>query len=189
MRPGNLDVQSVDGIILIGGADIHPWRYDERAHPKTSVVSPEREKYDLALAKAALDGGVPILGICLGAQEIWVARGGSLVQDIPTEVGTKVDHRARDRGQRVSLVDGSTLAGIYGAQKLRVYSNHHQSVDAVKVPEGLRVGAKSSDGVIEGFESTTPTNFVIGVNWHPEREDGTALFGALVSAARANKAP
>jgi gamma-glutamyl-gamma-aminobutyrate hydrolase PuuD len=187
MRAGNLDVGSVDGIVLVGGADIDPSRYGEATDPKTSVVGSAREKYDLALTKAALDHGVPILGICLGAQEIWVVRGGTLVQDIPSEVGTSVNHRARAAGQKVSLAAGSTLADIYGSQRLRVYSNHHQSADGANVPEGLRVTANSSDGVVEGFESASPTNFVIGVNWHPEHNNETTLFKALVKAARENK--
>jgi putative glutamine amidotransferase len=188
LDPKHADVGSVDGIVLVGGADIHPQRYGEAPSPKTSVISSERETFDLGLARKALDRGIPVLGICLGAQELWVAQRGTLVQDIPTEVGTGIDHRARDRGQQISFTPDGTLAGIYGRQRLSVYSNHHQSVDPVRVPEGFRVGARSSDGVVEGFESTAPTRFVIGVNWHPEHRDEGVLFKALVEAARTYRA-
>lgn len=180
-------LDSAHALVLVGGADIDPKRYGERPHAQVRVLSPEREAFDFELIERATALGLPILGICLGAQELWVAGRGTLIQDIPTEVGNKVNHRAKEALHTVSLTPGSKLATIYAAASLAVHSNHHQAVDSASViPNGLVVTATSSDGVAEAFEST-PENpsFIIGVAWHPEkRDEERVLFQKLVEQAR-----
>lgn len=190
LYPGGATLDAVDALVLVGGADIDPSQYDEARQPHTKLISAERERFDLRLAADALERGLPILGICLGAQELWVSHHGALVQDIPSEVGHQVDHRARSRGHWVSLTPGSKLVGIYGMERLLVFSNHHQAVDgAAHAPTDFALSARSEDGVVEGFETRAQGRFVIGVNWHPEQKDEErVLFEALVHAARARKA-
>jgi putative glutamine amidotransferase len=174
-------------LVLVGGDDINPQRYGERANSKVRLLSPDRETFDFQLIATAAQLQLPVLGICLGAQELWVAARGTLIQDIPSEVGTKVNHRAKEALHPVSFVAGTRLAQIYGANPLDVFSNHHQAVDAQSLPKGFVVSATSKDGVAEAFESSTANPlFVLGVGWHPEkREQERALFERLVAQARA----
>lgn len=189
LTPRNRELlDSAHALVLVGGDDIDPKRYGERPHAKVRLLSPEREAFDFELIERAATLRLPVLGICLGAQELWVAARGTLIQDIPTEVGNQVDHRAKEALHAVALTPGSKVASIYGATSLAVHSNHHQAVDAAAViPSGFVVSATSSDGLAEAFEST-PENpwFVLGVGWHPERRDEErALFQEFVERARA----
>ena len=176
----------VDGLVLVGGRDLDPRRYGEPRHRTVRTTTPERAELDFALLSRAQARRIPVLGICLGAQELWVAHGGTLVQDLPSEVGTQVNHRARSTGHPVTLRPGSLLAKLYG-DRLSVFSNHHQAPDGQA--QALVVTATSPDGVIEAFEQTGAA-FAVGVGWHPEHSGhGTALFRALVvEAARARQA-
>ncbi|HEX8252389.1 MAG TPA: gamma-glutamyl-gamma-aminobutyrate hydrolase family protein [Thermoanaerobaculia bacterium] len=182
-------VEGLDGIILAGGPDCDPAVYDAERHPSVKVLMDERRQgNDLALAKAARERGIPTLGICLGLQMMNVAAGGSLVQDIDSEIETEIQHESapENRARHDVLVEeGTQLAGILPAVEFNVNSSHHQAI--ARLGEGLRITAHAPDGVIEGVEDPKHP-FYVGVQWHPEDMPGehsaTALFGAFVDAAR-----
>jgi len=178
----------VDGLILSGGGDIDPARYGQPLHEKTKLLDPRREEADLCFARTATEMDLPILAICLGAQVVNVACGGSLIQDIPREVGSPTEHRTTG-GQKafheVTVEPETKLRSILGVPNLETNSSHHQAIETVG--EGLRVCARSSeDGIIEGVEAVEK-RFVIAVQWHPERLGDRPvhmrLFEALVDAA------
>ena len=189
-QPENAEeiVEEIDGLVLAGGDDCDPSAYGEPRHPTTEPGDPRRLKNDLSLAKAARQRGIPTLGICLGAQMMNVAAGGTLIQDINSTVKTEIKHASEpsDRHRHDVTIDANTkLAAILGGRPLNVNSSHHQAVG--KVGEGLRVTAHAPDGVIEGLEDPSHA-FYVGVQWHPEDMTGEAsastLFGAFVEAAR-----
>ena len=182
-------VEHLDGILLAGGFDCDPSLYGEAAHEKLEPMDLRRQNNDIALARAARDRGIPTLGICLGVQVINVAGGGTLYQDIPSQVETDIEHVSDPeyRARHDVHIDPSTrLAAILGSEhQFDVNSSHHQAVK--NVGRGLRVTATAPDGVIEGLEDPQHP-FYVGVQWHPEDMSGetsaTALFGAFVDAAR-----
>lgn len=157
-------LERLDGLLLPGGADIPPSEYGEEPHESVEILDDKRFHFEKALGKAWIEKSKkPLLGICLGSQWINVLHGGSLVQDIPTEVGG--NHRGTTHA--VTLEPGSKLQGIYGEATFEVNSWHHQSVDTLG--KGLRIVARGADGVIEATESIDPDRFLIGVQWHPEK--------------------
>lgn len=186
-------LDELDGLVLAGGPDIDPTEYGETPHPSVSLLAAEREDFDLALAREAVRRRMPVLGICLGSQELNVALGGSLVQDLPSEVAGPIDHRQLDleplrQGvHEVTFVEGTRLASLYDQTTIRVNSAHHQAVDGLG--QGLVVAARAPDGVIEGF--VLPEHpFLVGVQFHPEIQTSPAgqhdrLFAAFVEAAAA----
>ena len=181
-------LDGIDGLVLAGGEDCDPAAYGEERHPTVEPMDPRRQNNDLALAKLARDRGLPTLGICLGLQVMNVAAGGTLIQDIASAVTTDIDHASdpSDRNRHDVRIESSTRLGrILEAQNFNVNSSHHQAINAVG--EGLRVTAKAPDGIIEGLEDAAHP-FYLGVQWHPEDMPGersaSALFGALVEAAR-----
>jgi putative glutamine amidotransferase len=181
-------VDDLDGLLLAGGDDCDPSVYGEERHPTVAPMDPRRQANDLSLARAARERGIPTLGICLGVQVMNVAAGGTLIQDIASEVDTDIDHASQpsDRHRHEVLIEaGTQLAGILGARELNVNSSHHQAIGRVAGP--LRVTAHAPDGVVEGLEDPSHP-FYLGVQWHPEdmarEESATSLFGAFVEAAR-----
>jgi putative glutamine amidotransferase len=179
----------VDGLVLTGGRDYDPALYGEPPHAKTELLDPRRTEFDAALASAAIAGGVPILGICGGAQLINIARGGTLVQHVPERFGGAITHQwagGQEPYHEVQIEPESALARIVGGGLLNVNSSHHQAIG--RLGRGLRVVATASDGVVEAVEGAGP-EFLIGVQWHPERmrsrDDQMALFRAVVAAAAA----
>jgi putative glutamine amidotransferase len=181
-------IEGLDGLLLAGGDDCDPSAYGEEPHPSVEPMDPRRQSNELALARAARERDIPTLGICLGVQVMNVAAGGTLIQDIASEVETEIDHASEpsDRHRHEVLVEkGTRLATILGNQKLNVNSSHHQAIR--DVGEGLRVTAHAPDGVIEGLEDPSHP-FYVGVQWHPEdmstERSAAALFGAFVDAAR-----
>lgn len=185
-------VESLDGIVLAGGYDCDPSVYGEEPHPSVAPMDPRRQDNDLSLARFARERGIPTLGICLGLQVMNVAAGGTLIQDIDSEMKTEVQHFS-DPSARVRhdvTVNGRTkLAAIVGEGELNVNSSHHQAIKGVG--EGLRVTAQAPDGIVEGLEDPQHP-FYLGVQWHPEDMPGEAsaatLFSALVEAARRHAA-
>ena len=179
---------AADGLLLIGGDDLDPGLWAEPPHARTQVIDPRRQRSDLALAAAADAGGLPVLGICLGIQEMAVHRGGRLIQHVPDEPSAALDHGGGGRPRamhRVAIEADSLLARILGTDSIAVNSTHHQ---AVREPgRGMRVVARSPDGIIEGIEDPAPGRFFLGVQWHPEdlidRPPHLALFEALCRAA------
>ncbi len=191
-RVDNL-LDRIDALVLAGGPDIDPAAYREEPDPSVSLVPTERQDFDFALARGAMERQMPILGICLGSQELNVVRGGSLIQDIPTEVEGHLNHRQvtvaqlRSGVHPIELLPGTALARIYGGPRtIEVNSAHHQASDVLG--EGLVATARASDGVVEAFEDPG-LPFLIGVQYHPEIQNAPAelhspLFSALVEAAR-----
>ena len=174
-------VKELDGLVLIGGADIPPSAYDEQPHETVEPLTSQRYDFDRRLIASWLASDKPVLGICLGMQFSNVVSGGSLIQDIPSEVGKEVDHR---KYHRVRIAPDSSLAKLLGASEARVLSNHHQAVDDVGA--GLKIVAWSPDGVNEAAERIDGC-FGLFVQWHPEsgddRQHRDAIYGALVRAA------
>jgi putative glutamine amidotransferase len=186
------------GVLLPGSkADVDPQKYGAAKHSKTEAPDPLRDAADELLIQDAYNMRKPILGICYGLQSLNVWRTGTLVQDIATELKSAVNHAAGrkvPRAHNVAIESGSRLAGIVGAEKaLPVNSSHHQAVEVAG--DGLRVAARCpDDGVIEALESTLPDQWVVAVQWHPERSydddpASRALFRALIEAAGAPKRP
>jgi putative glutamine amidotransferase len=165
-----LVLDSVAGLVLTGGEDVDPARYGEKRHEKVVSVNAARDATEAALIEEARARGKPVLAICRGIQILNVALGGTLVQDIPSQCETRIDHDEESartsRTHDVEIEPGSLIAKAIGAEHVAVNSFHHQSVK--ELGEGLRVTARSPDGIIEGVESTDEDWWVMGVQWHPE---------------------
>ena len=177
----------LNGLVLIGGSDYDPALYGEAPHPKTKPSHDARTAYDVKVVNAAWERRLPTLGICAGLQIVNIVRGGTLHQHVPEMPGVTKEHggHLRDDAHDVIIEKGSRLAAVVGEAPLPVNSTHHQAV--ARIGRGLCVTARSTDGVIETLESTNPDDFLICVQWHPERlvdrPRHLALFKALVQAA------
>ena len=155
-------IHSVDGIIFSGGPDLDPSYYGETVWNETVEVDTLRDVSDLLLMRAALASGKPVMAICRGEQLMNVVLGGTLVQDIPTQVDTMVKHSGGAL-HRIGVEKGSVLYELFGQDSLTVNSTHHQ---AVKEPApGIRVTARADDGIIEAYEYGDQ---VIAFQFHPE---------------------
>ena len=187
----------VDGLLLTGGGDVDPALYGETAHATFEAAESGRDGYEIALARAAVDRGIPFLAICRGMQVLNVAMGGTLFQDIPSEVPGALDHAVpKTRVQiahEVWVSKGSKLAGMLDdhmedGETCHVNSRHHQAV-RMAAP-GFDVTANSPDGVVEAMEKEDGA-FCVAVQWHPENFWRTgefrSLFEGLVEAANARK--
>ncbi len=183
-------LERLDGLILPGGADIPPSEYGEETHETVNLLDDERFLFERELSTRWIENSdKPLLGICLGSQWINVSSGGSLVQDIPSELGTVHRDPENPITHPVTLEPDSRLAKIFGQNEFDVNSSHHQAVDGESgLGRNLRIVARSPDGVVEATESTDPDRFLIGVQWHPEKlmpEDArqAKLLKAFVAAA------
>lgn len=163
-----LDV--VSGVILTGGEDIDPAEYGATPHSAAGPPHKTRDHCEIALARLARERRLPTLAICRGIQTVNVAFGGTLVQDIPSERPSDISHDQSDeratRLHLVSIEQNSKLGAAVGASEITVNSSHHQSVDALA--PGLRLTARSPDGVVEGVEWSGDDWWMLGVQWHPE---------------------
>jgi len=187
--------RTLDAIVLPGSpADVDPSRYHSARNPKTAETDTDRERTDSALLEHAFAEHKPVLAICYGIQSLNVFLGGTLVQDIPSELRTQIQHpwTGQEQGapephHAVRFEPDSRLAQMAGASEAQVNSSHHQSLrDAGR---DLRIVARAPDGVVEAVEWTGGSNWVTGVQWHPERMAQTdrlaqSLFRELVAAAR-----
>jgi putative glutamine amidotransferase len=176
---GVLDL--IDALILTGGAgDVNPELYGEERHPETGPVQEERDAYELALARAAIERGVPTLGICRGMEVLNVVYGGRLEQHLPDVLGHE-EHRHTPgtyADHEVRLEPGSLAAHAAGTERTPVKSHHHQGIK--EVGDGLRIsGWATEDGAIEALEDPSHS-FVLGVLWHPEEDEKSKLIRALV---------
>ena len=182
-----LDV--LDGLILAGGADIDPAAYGEQPHAATHGTWPARDEFEVALARRALERDIPLLGICRGMQLMNVARGGTLIQHLPDDVGHE-DHR-RVAGSfdgsdhDVRLADGSLAARAAGEVDHATKSHHHQAI--ARLGEGfVETGWSTLDELPEAIEDPA-CRFALGVQWHPEADPGSQLIAALVREAAAGR--
>ena len=163
---------SFDGLLLTGGGDIEPCRYGQET-TRSVAIRPERDQAELALCRAYLEAGKPILGICRGHQIINVALGGTMIQDLG-EFLNRFHRRSRGsdlyKAHTIWAEEGSALRSLYGEQ-FSVNSSHHQAVD--RLGNGLIVTARSETGIVESLE--LPGKPVLGVQFHPERMTGEHL--------------
>jgi putative glutamine amidotransferase len=174
----------LDGLCLAGGPDLDPLAYGHaERHERLGPTDPAVDAAELALARGADERGMPVLGICRGAQALNVARGGTLHQHLEAHRQTGP---ATDCLHPVTVAPGSFLAALCGDGALEVNSFHHQAAD--RVGAGLRVCATAPDGTIEAIEDPSRP-FWLGVQWHAEgmveRPEQLALFSGLVAAASA----
>ncbi|HZR26468.1 MAG TPA: gamma-glutamyl-gamma-aminobutyrate hydrolase family protein [Vicinamibacterales bacterium] len=180
-------LQGLDGLMLTGGDDVAPTKYGEAPHEKTIAVESERDEFELALVAAARTQQLPILAICRGVQVLNVACGGSLVQDIPSQVTGALNHSltvppntSYTLAHEVWVEKDSLLSRLMGdrlsSDTCDVNSRHHQAVK--QVAKGFRVTATAPDGIIEAIEDSSVA-FCLGVQWHPENFWRTGEFRSL----------
>jgi len=185
----------LDAFVLPGSpADVEPAEYGAVNRGKSEPADMAREKTDSAILSHAFAEKKPVLAICYGCQLLNVYLGGTLIQDLRAETGTATPHRKMDVVPQpptdpthgAAFEPGSRLGDIAGSTQARINSSHHQAIE--KPGQNLRITAHATDGVIEGVEWTGDSNWVVGVQWHPERMIGDAfserLFSDFVAAAR-----
>ena len=178
----------IDGVLLTGGEDIEPSLYNEDRHPSTQDAEPGRDALELAIARRAIDADLPLFAICRGLQVMNVAAGGTLVQDIPSEIGQMISHDQRVprdfEAHTVRIKPGTKLADALASEiddhgETRVNSRHHQAVGAL-APD-MEITAVAPDGITEAIERTD-RRFCVGVQWHPENFHASGRFSGLFDA-------
>jgi putative glutamine amidotransferase len=187
--------ERLDGVLLAGGGDIEPVHYGDEPHPQLGTLDRLRDTAELPMARWATAEGKPVLGICRGVQVINVALGGTLWQDLPSQVGGELHHNLSyeredwtHMAHEIRLAEDSLLRSLLGVDSMAINSLHHQSVRALA--PGLRAVAWAPDGVIEAVEGTGDS-FVVGVQCHPEALQGSAdqrwqaVFAAFVRSCAA----
>lgn len=197
LPPGEADCLAVasrlDGLVLTGGGDINPERYGEERHATVYSVDDERDAAEFALARYVLETGLPTLAICRGMQLLNVLLGGTLHQHVPDALGESVIHRVPPRDatrHRVTLREGSRIAGLCAALDFDCASWHHQGL--ATVASGLEVTGWAPDRLVESVEMPAHP-WLIGVQWHPELTAAgdpvqQRLFDGLRAAALAHRA-
>ncbi len=185
-------VRGLDALLLTGGGDVDPATFGEEPHPTLYEVAPARDALETQVTLIALEKKTPLLAICRGIQVLNVALGGSLHQDVATEPGTQIQHSQKEAREqtthKVTVTPRSRLGRVLGAEDLEVNSFHHQVIKSLG--RGLVPVAWAPDQLVEGVELDDDSQFVLGVQWHPEHlvgnsEPARRLFSALVTAARA----
>ncbi|MEV4420853.1 gamma-glutamyl-gamma-aminobutyrate hydrolase family protein [Patulibacter sp. NPDC049589] len=185
-NPGDA-LRGLDGLILTGGVDLSPASYGAEPDPATTGETPDRDAFEIALARAAQDADLPLLAICRGMQIVAAAGGGTLIQHLPDVLHTDEHRRVAGtlderNAHGVDLVPGSLAARAVGADAASVRSHHHQALD--RLPADWNVtGRATGDGLTEAIERGDRT-FCLGVQWHPEADPRSAVIAALVDAAR-----
>ncbi|MGC2285416.1 MAG: gamma-glutamyl-gamma-aminobutyrate hydrolase family protein [Candidatus Acidiferrum sp.] len=188
-------IPSLDAFVLPGSpADVEPAEYGEVNRGKSAPADPRRVQTDRAILAHAFAEKKPVLAICYGCQLLNVYLGGTLIQDVRAELGTTTPHSKKDVAPEpkddpihgAKFEPRSRLAELASGEQAKINSSHHQAI--AKPGKNLRVTAHSTDGVIEGVEWTGDSNWIVGVQWHPERMFGDAfserLFRDFVTAAR-----
>jgi putative glutamine amidotransferase len=180
----DLLLDRIDGLLLAGGADVDPESYGADRHPETGVTWLERDRFELALTRRAIERQIPVLGACRGMQILNIALGGTLHQDLPGVVGTDV-HRHTPGvfgDHEVRLEPGSLAARAVGDDRTLVKSHHHQGL--ADLGEGLiATGWSTDDDLVEAVELRGEP-YVLGVLWHPEQDEASRVIASLVEAAR-----
>ncbi|HXM34227.1 MAG TPA: gamma-glutamyl-gamma-aminobutyrate hydrolase family protein [Pyrinomonadaceae bacterium] len=164
-------VDGLDGLLLPGSdSDVDPTLYAAEPHPALGSVHPLKDATDLLALDEVEKRGLPLFAICFGMQVLNVHRGGTLIQDIATQIPGAIKHEQgspRDRpSHRVRMMAGSTVAGLANSDTVLVNSHHHQAVETVG--RDLVATAWTSDGLVEALEDPRPDRYVLGVQWHPE---------------------
>ncbi len=188
-------IYSLDGVLLPGSdSDVDPLRYGAQPHPQLGSVVPLKDETDLLVLQELDRRKVPLFAICFGMQILNVFRGGTLIQDIATQLSNSIKHEQgapRDRpSHTITLANTSRLAALAQAESAVVNSHHHQAIE--NVGDNLKATAWASDGLIEAVEDTRPNRFALGVQWHPElgwQKDALSqkLFSEFVKACAANR--
>ena len=176
----------IDGLMVIGGADVDPEVYGQARSGRTETTYRERDEFEIALTRAALARGMPFLGICRGMQVLNVALGGTLVQDLAAGDGANPHRRVvgsfAGTEHEIELEPGSLAARATGEELHVAHCHHHQAVD--RLGEGLVVSGRARvDGVPEAVELPDDDGWVLGVQWHPEAADKRRLFEVFSEAA------
>lgn len=184
--------ERLDGVLFAGGGDIEPTHYGHDAHAKLGMIDQMRDDAELPMARWAVAEGKPVLGICRGVQVLNVALGGTLWQDIPSQIDTELQHNLSYEREdwthlahEMRIDPDSRLRTLLGVERMTINSMHHQSVQAIA--PGLRAVAWAPDGVIEALEGTNE-GFVLGVQCHPEALQANtdprwqAVFSAFVQS-------
>jgi putative glutamine amidotransferase len=190
----NAFLDRLDGFLLTGGLDMDPRRQRLPSHPAVHSMAERREESDRLLVQDLLDRQMPLLAVGVGMQEINAACGGTLYLHLPEDLPRALPHRDGTGGphRHAVLLEANTrINEIYGGGELRVNSDHHQAVR--QLGEGLRIGARAPDGIIEAIEAEDADWFCIGVQWHPESETASALdrqlFEAFIQASLRRSQP
>lgn len=188
-------MDSLDGVLLPGSdSDVDPLRYGAQPHPQLASVVPVKDETDLLVLEEIERRNLPLFAICFGMQILNVFRGGTLIQDIASQLPNAIKHEQgppRDRpSHTVSLAKNSLLTALAKSDDAVVNSHHHQAIE--NVGEDLKATAWASDGLIEAVEDTRPNRFALGVQWHPELgwqkdELSQKLFSQFVKACVANR--
>jgi anthranilate synthase component 2/putative glutamine amidotransferase len=175
-------VGRLDGLVLAGGADVDPARYEQEAGPHTTATRPERDASEIALLEAALSRDLPLLAICRGMQLLDVVLGGTLIQHVPDIPGA-VSHQLGLGlfAEREVRTDPDSAVGALLGPVVTVNCHHHQALD--RLAPRMTASAWAEDGLVEAVE-VAGHRFCLGVQWHPEAGDDRRLFAALVGAAR-----
>ena len=182
-------LDGVSGVVFSGGVDVHPMHYGQEPAAQLGQVDTDRDRFELALYRAARRRGLPVLGVCRGHQLINIAEGGTIHQHLDVSIAN-VDHSQKQmEGEPYHLVTfepDSILARAFGQGSVLTNSYHHQAID--RPADTVRVTARSSDGVVEGIEGKSGA-WLLGVQWHPEMsqaryEEQLAPFTAFVQAVK-----
>lgn len=184
-------LENLDGVLLPGSdTDIDPLRFDEEPHPKLKKVLYIKEETDLLILEEAEKLKIPVLGICFGMQALNVSRGGTLYQDIESEIPNYIKHEQgiplERNSHSINVKSDSLLSSLTNTAKVQVNSHHHQSIN--KLGSNLKATAQAKDEVVECVEDTRKDRFVLGVQWHPElnwKEDSLSknIFQSFVGAS------
>ena len=187
-------ISTCDGFVFTGGDDIDPSHYGDEILPECGDIIPERDAFEFAFFPKVLESKKPVLGICRGCQLLNVALGGTLWQDIPSQVKNTYQHQPSpveliaERTHNAVIVQNTKLHEILKTSKMKVNSMHHQAIKDLGA--GLTLSAVSTDGIPEGFELSGHP-FLVAVQWHPEwlfpKDDSFALFSAFVKACEDDK--
>jgi len=185
--------ETCDGFLFSGGCDIEPARFGEETKDTCASIQKNRDALEFSLFKRAFEAKKPIMGICRGIQVINVALGGTLYQDIPSEIPSEIPHRQTEPkflpSHDVSIISDTPLMELIGKERMTANSFHHQAIKALG--EGLEVMALAEDGIIEAVFHTSES-YIRGYQWHPERlfsknEDNRILFEDFINRCKRQK--
>lgn len=179
-------ITRIDGLVIAGGSDLDPRTYQEEPVPEAGPFDTERDAWELALVRAAVDAGVPVFGICRGHQVLNVVLGGSIIQHLPPRIGGSDVHNPLKEAfgtHLVQTVPGSWVRSAIG-EALEVATYHHQAID--RLGEGLTATATAEDGIIEAVEDLA--RGLVGVQWHPEVRDHDGVFQSFVRLCEEHRA-